>query len=224
MKKEFMHGAGYTTIYLVVNMNQFVDEEDQKDFENLRGTGPFASIIRDEWEKILRGTRSPFTREEQFIFPAKSGKAEENRMNVDDVAFNTGIFKGVVLREFSGPFYKVDKSAFTFDPLLRKNLQFKELFLKNWDRWDIHIRPTMTGMFVIRLTDFYDHLYGTQAAEFRTISSNVQNLQASFDIPSALDWRDELRFQIDKGIQAESALDDLDSIQCLLEWLGIEED
>lgn len=223
MKKEFMHGAGYTTVYLVVNMNQFVADGDQKKFENVRGTTAFASIIRDEWEKILRGGNSPFSREEQFITPIKNGRNDEARMNVDEVAFNTGIFKGVVLREYSAPFYKVDKSAFDFIEPLRRNWQFKRLFLENWDNWDIHIRPTMTGMFVIRLTNLYDNQYGTQPAEFRTISSNVQNLQASFDIPSAFDVRDDLLAQIDKGIDVEESMEDLDSIQCFLEWLGADE-
>ena len=218
MKKEFMHGAGYTTVYLVVNMNQFVDQEDQSKFENLRGTHAFKTIIFDEWERILKHRDSPFKREEQFI--TGTGKsANENRMNVDDVAFNTGIFKGIVLRDFSGPFYKVDKSAFHFDPLLVKNLQFKSLFLQNWERWDIHIRPTMTGMFVIRLTNYYDHAYGTESAEFRTISSNVQSLQSSFDVPSAIDRREELRIEIERE-KSTQAKENFDSIQCLLEWLG----
>ena len=223
VKKEFMNGAGYTTVYLVVNMSKFIHADDQKKFENIRGTQPFTQIIRDEWRKLLAGLNSPFDHQEQFGKPVASNEPDQARMNVDDVAFNTGIFKGVVLREYSTPFYKVDKSRFQFNPLLRKNLQFKELFLKNWDRWDIHIRPTMTGMFVIRLTNYYDHKYGTQSAEFRTIASNVQSLQSSFDIPSALEKRDETRIQIDKGIDVEKALDNLDTIQCLLDWLGIDD-
>ena len=120
-------------------------------------------------------------------------------MSVDEVAFVTGIFKGVVLRNYSTPFYKVEKERFEFDPHLRENLQFKSLFLENWDRWEIHIRPTMTGLFIIRLTDYYDHRYGSGAAEFRTIASNVQGLQSSFDVPSALDYKAKVEAQLKEG-------------------------
>lgn len=222
MKKEFLSGAGYTVVYMVVNMNQFIAPNDHKRFEMIRGTGAFASIIRNEWESLLRSSDAPFVKEDQFIRPSKNEPIAEQRMDVDDVAFNTGIFKGVVLREFSAPFYRVDKSGFEFDPILKRNLQFKKLFLKNWEKWDIHVRPTMTGMFVIRLTNYHDHRYGTQAAEFRTISSNVQSLQSSFDIPSALEQENRLLFKINMGEDTQEAEDDLDSVSGLLEWLGVE--
>ena len=47
-KKEFMSAAGYTTVFLVVNMYKFVAERDLPHFEKLRGTQRLAEIIKEE--------------------------------------------------------------------------------------------------------------------------------------------------------------------------------
>lgn len=220
-KKEWMSAAGYTTVYLVVNMFKFVAQKDLELFESIRGTQTFAQIIKQDWHELLTKTSCPFIHQEQFIDESTEDLNGDPRMSIDEVAFVTGIFKGIVLRNYTTPFYKVAKDQFQFDAALKENLQFKTLFLENWDRWEIHIRPTMTGLFIIRLTDYYDHRYGTSSAEFRKIASNVQGLQSSFDVPSALDYKANLEEQRSKG--DPSAKEKLKTIDSLLAWLCVDQ-
>ncbi|MEM8858346.1 MAG: hypothetical protein AAGD96_08500 [Chloroflexota bacterium] len=215
-----MSAAGYTSVYLVVNMAQFMTDDTRLKFEGVRGTEKLARVIKHDWAKMLATPQSAFKCQEQFTTEIRKNRSE-SRMNIDEVAFATGIFKGVVLRQYSSPFYQVDKSKFHFPAELMENFQFKSLFLENWDRWDIHIRPSMTGMFIIRLTDYYDHHYGTNTAEFRTIASNVQSLQSSFDIPSALERRQELIREVNMG--SSEAADKLKTIDSLIDWLAADD-
>lgn len=124
---------GYTSVVLVLNMKRFVDgKAAQKRFETVRGSQDFADALRQEWPKSLPQ-------------PARFNPLNGSDMLVEDVGFATGVFRSLLLERHASPTYSLDKGMVRFSPGLESNFQFKTLFKRAWDRWEISIRPTMSG-------------------------------------------------------------------------------
>lgn len=167
--------SGYTNVILVLNMKRYIAVDDQERFETIRGTQDFASVLHTVWpEKCAFGN--------VFIDSSlERGKMDgESEMTTEEIGFATGVFRSPYLEEHAFPTYKVNKERFPFAPYLMENLQFTEIFWRVWEKWDIYVRPTSTGMFVIRLLHKYSKPVSTAI-----IASRVVELQSSLDIRSA---------------------------------------
>lgn len=206
--KAKISARGYTNVILVLNMKRFIAVEDQKRFETIRGTPQFAEVLRNGWWNA-KNKKTPFTRN-----PHETREDQvANAMSTEQVGFATGIFRSLFLEEHVVPTYLLRKEMIEFPNDLADNFQFRNLFLPTWKSWKIYIRPTVTGMFVIRLTREYN-----KPRELVKIAEDVLKLQESLDVQSARAWlvkkREDLRDQPEalKKVQR--------SVAAFLKWLG----
>ena len=210
--KENVSARGYTNVILVLNMKRFVQEQDQTRFERIRGKEEFAKTLREIWPQKLN-------QQEQFI-TIQEDKRRRNRseeMSTEEVGFATGVFRTLMLEKFTFPAYGLDKEKVKFDEDLANNFQFKTLFLRNWGKWSIYVRPTFTGFFVIRLTSRNLE----NPVSFIRLSQNILRLQESLDIQSALNWLAKARKENADDPQALEIKER--SVKSFLAWLGVDE-
>jgi hypothetical protein len=216
--KDTISAKGYANAILVLNMKRFVHPEDQVRFEMLRGTQEFGDVLRHDWQDGA-GQQSPFK-------PMKIYKAEQTannggiaeRMLTEDIGFATGIFRSLVIEKYNFPTYHLDKSKIVFPDNLTSNFQFKNLFLRVWERWEIFIRPSYTGFFVIRLLqNFKDN-----SRTLLQLAQDAQHLQETLDVPSAINWLKGKRIEL--AGQPEELEPREKSVKALLDWVGSSEE
>ncbi|MCB8928080.1 MAG: hypothetical protein H6652_20940 [Ardenticatenaceae bacterium] len=193
---------GYTSVILVLNMKRFVHgEAAQKRFETVRGSQDFTDSLQQSWPK-------------SFPPQARFRPLNGSDMLVEDVGFATGVFRSLLLERHASPTYNLDKTKVQFSPGLESNFQFKTLFKRAWDRWEICIRPTMTGFFIIQLV----YRYQQAPRSIIDLAKDAIKLQEPLDVPSAVRWlkynRDRYENEPDKLAEKER------SVKELLEWLG----
>lgn len=139
-----------------------------------------------------------------------------DEMSPEEVGFATGIFRSPMLEEFTFPTYALNKKKHKFPKHLTGNYQFKNLFLEAWKDWEIYVRPSYTGLFVIRLTRIYQ-----KATPLMDVTQDVIRLQESLDVQSARQRLEKIRIEYaDKP--AERAEKET-SVLKFLEWLGADE-
>jgi hypothetical protein len=207
--KSKITAKGYTNVILVLNMKRFIAEEDQKRFESIRGTPAFAEVLRNGWWN--KRSRSPFTR-----ISSKKQDDLAGNMSTEQVGFATGVFRALFLEEHVVPTYMLNKDQVNFPPDLMDNFQFRNLFLRSWKSWKIYIRPTVTGLFVIRLTREY-----SSPRELIKIAEDVLNLHESLDVQSARDWLTKKKREF--ADQPEELKKVQGSVKAFLKWLGSKE-
>lgn len=193
---------------LVLNMRRFIDPNYGQVFENIRGSRVFAEVLRTQWAQSLQasGTFVP-------VGQHAADEGGETRMSTDEVGFITGIFRQNMLEEYGTPTYHLQKDRISFPDALLENLQFKELFLDAWRRWEIYVRPTMTGMFVVRLTRHY-----AKATPIMAVASDVVRLQMAFDLPGATQRLRELEQTY--ASDPETLRQKQTTIHTFLDWMG----
>jgi len=217
--KANVSARGYTNVILVMNMKRFISQggDERTRFETLRGRKEFANTLRTVWPGAIQNQKVFLTMPEY-----KKRRAEEEGkqlepgdvMPADQIGFATGVFRTLMLEEYSFPSYAVDKSHVEFSPDLESNFQFKTLFKRVWDRWDIYIRPTISGFFVIRLINHYNE----KTRSLLAISQDVLRLQESLDIPSAQKWLEHSRERYFNDPDTLSLKEK--SVKALLDWVG----
>ncbi len=210
--KANVSAKGYTNVLLVLNMKRFVQEQDQARFERIRGKEEFSRTLREIWPQKLADQEKFITIEED-----KRRRERPEDMSTEQVGFATGVFRTLMLEKFTFPAYALDKDNIEFDKDLITNFQFKNLFLRVWEKWSIYIRPTYTGFFILRLTKRHrDH-----PRSFIKLAQDVLQLQESLDIRSAQNWLDDARRKYANvpDILAEKER----SVKAFLEWLGVDE-
>ncbi|GAB4456369.1 MAG: hypothetical protein Kow0070_06330 [Anaerolineales bacterium] len=209
--KAKVKAKGYTNVVLVLNMKRFVAEKDRERFERLRGTREFANILRDIWHSQAL-TSGYF----ETVAQEKLHRDINDEMSTEEVGFATGIFRSPMLEDFTFPTYALVKEKYEFPNHLMGNYQFKNLFLKAWKDWRVFVRPSFTGLFVIRLTRSYE-----KATPLMDITHDVIKLQESLDVQSARRRLAEL-----PGIYANQPGElekNRNSVLKFLEWLGADE-
>jgi hypothetical protein len=215
--KANISARGYTSVILIINMKRFVAQDERKEFETLRGNREFANVLRTTWPQAIQKQGVFMTVEEyQRQRIEREGKQLEpgDTMSTDQIGFATGIFRSLMLEEYTFPAYAVDKACIEFSPDLETNFQFKNLFKKVWDRWEIYIRPTFSGFFVIRLT----HRYKDKARSLLSIAQDVLRLQDSIDVLSAQKWLEHSRDRYFNDPDTLSVKER--SVKALLDWVG----
>jgi hypothetical protein len=200
---------GYSTVVLVLDMARFIVPEQREVFESVRGSSLFSDVLRLDWSKAV-------TQQNTFI-PIDQTSPNSNmeaRMSTEEVGFVTGVFRQSMLEQYTAPCYSICKKQIKFPELPTDNLQFKKLFLNVWQQWDIFIRPTMTGMFVVTLKRHYH-----KPTPLLRIASDIIGLQVSFDVPGALQWQQKIEeiYADDEAMLQEKR----QSVQKFLEWLGV---
>lgn len=203
--------SGHTCVVLVLNMKRFIHPDDQRRFEELRGSPDLIRVLQDQWPNVLANSKT-FIRSEPAEIESANGSSVD-RMSPEEVGFAVGIFRQIMLEDFAPPSYMVNKESIRFPEPVWENLQFKKLFREIWFNWDIAVRPTMTGMFVITLKQTYSN-----PTPLIQIASDVVELQMSFDIPGALHWMEKLHNTYkDNEVTLQEKEE---SVQKFLTWLG----
>lgn len=204
-------------------MKRFIagDVSERERFEVLRGKPEFANVLRNNWLGKLKNQNVFITMEEYKQRRAqKTGKVltPGDMMPLEQMGFATGIFRSLMLEEYNFPLYVVDKDQVKFSPDLETNFQFKTLFKKVWDRWDIYVRPTFSGFFVFRLT----YRFRERPRSILAIAQDVLRLQESLDVPSAQKW---LKYSRERYFNEPEKLGIKErSVKALLDWVGSAED
>src|SRR5215210_4790958 len=96
--KAKITAKGYTNVILVLNMKRFIAAEDQKRFENIRGTPEFAEVLRKGWGNLSKHA-SPFT----SVAKEKKQHNTIDQMSTEQVGFATGVFRAIFLEEHVVP-------------------------------------------------------------------------------------------------------------------------
>lgn len=198
---------GYTRVILILNMKRFIPEEGivRKRFETLRGSDVFTEALQNVWSQTA-------------LCPPCFVRLPEDGMSAEDIGFATGVFRGLMLEQLTAPTYLLDKSHVKFPSDLENNFQFKTLFKRAWDRWEICIRPTMTGFFVISLTYRYQQAPRTLI----DLAKDAIKLQEPLDVPSAIKWLSYNRKRYET--EPEKLVEKERSVKVLLTWLGADID
>jgi hypothetical protein len=205
-----------------MNMKRFIagDDRERERFEVLRGKPEFAEALRNIWPGKINSQNVFITMEEYKQRRATlTGKplTPGDMMPLEQIGFATGIFRSLMLEKYNFPLYVVDKSQIQFSADLETNFQFKNLFKKVWDRWDIYIRPTASGFFLFRLT----HRFREKSRSLLAIAQDVLRLQESLDIPSAQKWLERSRERYFNEPETLSVKER--SVKALLDWVGATE-
>lgn len=209
--KAKVTAKGYVSVVLVMNMKRFIAEKDREKFESIRGTREFANVLRDDWPSHVLAS-------ERFEkFPREKLKREiDDEMSAEEIGFATGVFRSPMLEDLTFPTYKLKKEGYEFPDHLLGNYQFKNLFQTAWKSWDIFIRPSFTGLFVIRLTKRYE-----KATPLMDITHDVIRLQESLDVQSARRRLAEIPMIYEN--QPDKITENRNSVLKFLEWLGADE-
>jgi hypothetical protein len=220
--KDSVSATGYTSVILVMNMQRFIADADQQRFERVRSSPAFLSVLRQQWRERLAqsDTFVPATHDDMAGDLRSSAAAQANQepgMSTEEVAFLTGIFRQSTLDQYNSPtYYLRHKERIQFPDEILDNIQFKDLFAEQWRSWDVFVRPTVSGMFVLQLRRAY-----AKPTPLITIASDVLRLQMAFDLRSA---KQKLRyFQQQEQLHPADATkyrNKQRSIHHLLEWLG----
>jgi hypothetical protein len=210
--KANVSAKGFTNVILVLNMKRFIREADQARFERIRGRDEFAQTLRETWPQKLADQDKFISVEED-----KRRFGRPDKMSTEQVGFAIGVFRSLMLEKYTFPAYALDKEKIGFRNELMTNFQFKNLFWKQWNKWNIYVRPTNTGFFVIRLTNRYPN----QSRSFIKLAQDVIRLQESLDIRSAQNWLNDARKKY--GHDTETLAEKERSVQAFLEWLGVDE-
>jgi len=219
MTNAMMSAKGYTHVIMVLNMRRFVHPDDRERFETVRGTPQFAEFLRSTWKEKSHHQNIFAQIQEHVDQEAPVGSLPiEDYMAPEEIGFATGVFRSLMIERFATPTYALNKTKVQFSEALCSNFQFKTLFLKAWERWQIYIRPTFAGFFVIRLTQ----LYQSRPRSFLSIAKDVMKLQESLDVVSAQRWlaHNRSRYLDNPETLAEKER----SVRHLLAWMGAKED
>lgn len=203
---------GHVTAVLVLNMRRFVAPAHHKRFESLRGAPAFLGTLRHAWPAALEpgGTFAVAQH------PLENGSVAA-RMSTDEVAFLSGVFRLNAIEDYSVPVYHLrDKGRVAFPPEIRDNVQFTNVFLEVWRNWEVYVRPTVTGLFVISLRRRYE-----RTTPLLRIAADVVSLQTAFDIPGARQRLAEFSARSAAGDSA--AGEKVRSIEAFLAWLDADE-
>ena len=211
--KATVSAKGFTNVILVLNMKRFIRESDQDRFERIRGKDEFARTLREIWPQKLAAQDKFITLEEE-----KRRFGRPDKMSAEQVGFAIGVFRSLMLEKYTFPAYALDKEKIEFSDELMTNLQFKNLFWRLWCKWNIYVRPTNTGFFIIRLTNRYP----SKSRSFIKLAQDIIRLQESLDIRSAQNWLSAAREKYSR--QHEMLREKERSVQAFLQWLGVEED
>lgn len=227
-----VRAIGHTSVILVVNMNQFIANDNGRSnvrrFERIRGTQRFAQILQNHWSQkfytVDRVNQINKRDREDMLFMLTDPDWQPGgapQMSTDETGFVTGIFRHNMLTDYSSPEYQLNKDAMHFEPLLAQNYQFRRLLIQRvWKQWDIFVRPTVTGMFVIRLTRKYNKM---QAID--RMARDVLDLQQSFDLSGAILQYEKLyNDPIYAHLSNKEKQENRDSVDALLKWLRVEKD
>lgn len=210
--EDTIRATGHTSVVLVLNMKRFIAPKDQSRFEELRGSPELVRVLQKDWpDHLQRGYAFRPAKPKEILDPHDNQSVA--RMSPEEIGFVTGIFRQIMLEDYSPPEYSVIKEHIRFPEPVWENLQFKKLFREIWFNWEISVRPTMTGMFVIKLKQNYP-----TPTPILQIASDVLGLQMSFDIPGALNWMEKLQkvYANDQlALQEKEA-----SVKEFLKWLG----
>ena len=210
--KGNISAKGFTNVILVLNMKRFVHESDQDRFEHIRGKEDFARTLRDVWPQKLADQDQFITLEED-----KRRFGRPDKMSTEQVGFAIGVFRSLMLERYTFPAYALDKDKIQFSHELMTNLQFKTLFWELWNRWQIYVRPTNTGFFIIRLTNRYPN----RSRSFIKLAQDIIRLQESLDVRSAQFWLREAREKYKN--EPKTLAEKEKSVQAFLQWLGVNE-
>lgn len=207
---EDIRATGQVDVILVLNMKRFIQPSDERSFESARGSKAFADELRNRWEDRLksRETFSPIGLEVAW------DSEGDPQIPVEKIGFLTGAFRQLLLEDYFTPAYFLHKERMLFPKPLQENFQFKKLFVDVWKHWNVFIRPTTTGMFVIRL----NREYREKPKPLLEIATDVIQLQMSFDIPGAHHRLHELKKQITSDRATLQSKEE--SINKFLQWLG----
>jgi Mg2+ and Co2+ transporter CorA len=154
--------AGTSTIILVVNMRQLVlpEQESRNDqysyfLDLVRCKEEFAQVLHVEWPQNLKNSD---------IFTQYQYEKEKNT-SPERIGFATGMFRQSIVDTYGTPIYevnwhhllnKIDEDS-RFNGF-RNSALFRKYFYPRLREWKAYIRPTTTGLFVIkfvRKNDFY---------------------------------------------------------------------
>ncbi len=160
--EQEMHARGAAYVILALDLATFVTPSSRETLLHLRGTREFHDYLE---QLDLNDPR--FIRDSDY-------------RDVEQRGYELGVFNRILAEHNFAPTYRLNKQAVQFPPHLLNNVQFKDKFLKVWNRWDFWFRLSSSGGISLVLK-----LDIPRSRELVYLSRDVMGLQGHFDMDSA---------------------------------------
>ncbi len=201
--------VGHTRLIMAIDAQHFLPKERHGELDAFRNTPEFIRYVQK-----LPHTMAHNDHFRTVSAPIATTEADDVEMDAELLGYAMGLFRYRLLETHHAPVYQVSKEGMEFEPELLTNLQFKKLFLPEWRQWDITIRLTPLGFFIVSLTREYK-----TATLLLNVATDVVTLQSPFDLASAIGWLHELEGSANPEQQRRAQ-----SIHHFLNWLHVDPD
>lgn len=181
-------GAAY--VILALDFGAFVEPASYDRLLDLRG--------RKEFNKYLQN----------FDLQDARFEREDYYKRVEQRGYELGVFNRILAEDNFAPTYRLVKEQVSFPEELLNNVQFKDKFLKVWNKWQFWLRLSSNGIITIILK-----LDLIRPRELIFLSRDVMGLQGNFDMDSARAKLAELRAVESNGANRER-------IQSILQFMA----
>lgn len=190
-RKVYAKGIAY--VILALDLLPFVKPSSREKLYEIRGRDVF-----DEFVESLDLKGNCFERDDYYHELEKQG-------------YELDIFNHILVKDNFAPTYRFNKACVEFSPLLHDNVQFKDVFLKAWRKWEFWFRLTRNGIIMIIMK-----LDIPPSRSLLEISKDVLWLQEPFDIQEAHNRLSELE---DRARTGEDVKAKIESVQQFLAWV-----
>jgi len=186
-------GAAY--VILAVNLAPFVKTNSREKLEYIRGRSIF-----DDYLETLDLAGSCFERDQYY-------------RDLEQQGYELEVFNQILVKDNFAPTYHLNKDRVEFPQHLLTNLQFKNIFLPVWNKWDLWLRLSRNGVITIVMK-----LAIPQRRALVHISRDVLGVQMPFDMESAFNKLDELKTGLDR---TEEDIDTkIESVREFMAWVN----
>lgn len=186
-------GAAY--VILALDLAPFVKSNSLERLEYIRGRTVF-----DDYLETLDLAGSCFERDPYY-------------RDLEQQGYELEVFNQILVKDNFAPTYYLNKERVEFPQHLLTNLQFKNIFLPVWNKWDLWLRLSRNGVITIIMK-----LDLPQRRALIHVSRDVLGMQMPFDMESAFNKLDELKRGL--GRTGEDIAAKIESVRAFMAWVN----
>jgi hypothetical protein len=190
--EQEIDACGAAFVVLALDLDTFVTASARDTLLYLRGRREFNEFLQNFDPGDSRFIRDDYYR------------------TVEQRGYELGVFNRILAEDNFAPTYRLCKEKVVFPAELMNNVQFKDRFLKVWNRWDFWVRLSGNGVItLIARLDF------AKKRPLILLSRDVMGLQGHFDMDSAR--RKLAEFEAEPANPANQAR--IQSIVQFMDWV-----
>jgi hypothetical protein len=193
--EQYIDVRGCAYVVLALDIAPFVKPDHQQALEYLRGRAEFSDFL-----------------ETTFFADPRFERDSAYRM-LEQQGYELGVFDNILLSHHFAPTYQLKKEQVDLPHSLRNNVQFKNIFLKIWEKWDFWFRLSGNGICTVIMK-----LPIPSKRALSNVSHDVLGLYEPFDMDSARNKLAELQQEL--HLSEENLTERIESVRNFMEWVG----